>query len=64
MKKRYIIPQTELVRLRLHSELLENIGVGTISKGADANDAYAKQHHFSDDEFHGSGVKNFNPWED
>lgn len=64
MKKRYIIPQTELVRLRLHSELLENIGVGTISKGADANDAYAKQHHFDNEVFTNDGVKNFNPWED
>jgi hypothetical protein len=64
MKKKYIVPYTEQVILRLYGNLLENIGLGSSSKGADAGDAYAKQHHFDNEVFTNDGVKNFNPWED
>lgn len=43
MKKTYISPLSEVVKLKLSSSIMEGAGVMTGSKGADAGDMQAKR---------------------
>ena len=53
MKRTYISPMAETIKLNLSSSVLEGAGVGNNSLGADGNQAQAKQFNtwdFDDEE--------------
>lgn len=53
MKRTYIAPMAETIKLNLSSSVLEGAGVGNASLGADGADAQAKQFNtwnFDDEE--------------
>ena len=64
MKRTYIAPMAETIKLNLSSSVLEGVGVGTASLGADAEvDMQAKQFstwNFDDEE---EEEKQSNIWE-
>ncbi len=64
MKRTYIAPMAETIKLNLSSSVLEGVGVGTASIGADAStDMQAKQFNtwnFDDEE---EEEKQSNIWE-
>lgn len=62
MKRTYISPMAETIKLNLSSSVLEGAGVGNASLGADGADAQAKQFNtwnFDDEE----EEKQSNIWE-
>lgn len=62
MKRTYISPMAEIIKLNLSSSVLEGAGVGNNSLGADGNQAQAKQFNtwnFDDEE----EEKQSNIWE-
>lgn len=62
MKRIYIAPMAETIKLNLSSSVLEGAGVGNNSLGADGNQAQAKQFNtwnFDDEE----EEKQSNIWE-
>lgn len=63
MKRTYIAPMAETIKLNLSSSVLEGAGVGTASQGAAGPDAQAKQFNtwnFDDEE---EEEKQSNIWE-
>lgn len=63
MKRIYIAPMAETIKLNLSSSVLEGAGVGIGSNGADGKDAQAKQFNtwnFDDEE---EEEKQSNIWE-
>ena len=63
MKRTYISPMAETIKLNLSSSVLEGAGVGNNSLGADGNQAQAKQFNtwnFDDEE---EEEKQSNIWE-
>lgn len=63
MKRTYISPMAETIKLNLSSSVLEGAGVGNGSNGADGKDAQAKQFNtwnFDDEE---EEEKQSNIWE-
>ena len=63
MKRTYIAPMAETIKLNLSSSVLEGAGVGNNSLGADGNQAQAKQFdtwNFDDEE---EEEKQSNIWE-
>lgn len=46
--KKYIIPKTEIVRLKLNDSILEGAGIGTTSTGAKGSSAMSKENNFFD----------------
>lgn len=63
MKRTYIAPMAETIKLNLSSSVLEGTGVGTASQGADGGDMQAKQFNtwnFDDEE---EEEKQSNIWE-
>lgn len=62
MKRTYIAPMAETIKLNLSSSVLESAGIGNGSKGADGADMQAKQFNtwnFDDEE----EEKQSNIWE-
>lgn len=62
MKRTYISPMAETIKLNLSSSVLESAGIGNGSLGADGEDAQAKQFdtwNFDDEE----EEKQSNIWE-
>ena len=66
MKRKYVIPYTEVVRLKLVGSLMDQqIGLGTASQEANWGDA-AKENDFSswdEEEENGWGLQTKNVWE-
>lgn len=63
MKRTYIAPMAETIKLNLSSSVLEGVGFGKGSNGADGGDAQAKQFNtwnFDDEE---EEEKQSNIWE-
>lgn len=63
MKRTYISPMAETIKLNLSSSVLESAGIGNGSKGADGADMQAKQFNtwnFDDEE---EEEKQSNIWE-
>lgn len=63
MKRTYIAPMAETIKLNLSSSVLESAGIGKGSLGADGNQAQAKQFNtwnFDDEE---EEEKQSNIWE-
>ena len=63
MKRIYIAPMAETIKLNLSSSVLEGAGVGTASTGGNGEDAQAKQFdtwNFDDEE---EEEKQSNMWE-
>lgn len=63
MKRTYISPMAETIKLNLSSSVLESAGIGNGSLGADGNQAQAKQFNtwsFDDEE---EEEKQSNIWE-
>lgn len=62
MKRTYIVPMAETIKLNLSSSVLESAGIGNGSLGANGEDAQAKQFNtwnFDDEE----EEKQSNIWE-